>query len=142
MIHLILSVPNGFNAETFCNVATAMIRDSQNEYDRRDYDYDLGEFVKPHYVAGDMVYSLGNNEYLQPISALIENAKKPAPLYRQYEVNADFVDMAHIEALQKLQTICPQVEIHFENCGDGKNETTAYDEYFAENYIELLRHHA
>lgn len=119
MNKMILIVPKGFDARTFCNIATAIVRDSQNETDRRDYDYDLGDYVQKHYVAGDKVYYFGENKYIEPISALISNSKKHAS-FEMYDVEASLVDFAHIEALKKLQVLCPEVEFHFENDGDGE----------------------
>lgn len=138
MVKMILTVPQGFNAELFCNAATAMVKDAaENEYERRCYDYTLGEMLRPHFTKD--VWYLGGGEYFTPIWKKIENAKKPAPLAEEYEVNADFVDLAHLDALRRLQSICPQVELHFENCGDETNSRTVYDkDYFDENYTELF----
>lgn len=132
---LILRVPAGFNAELYCNVATSMTRDSQNEFDSRDYDFELGEYVRPHYVAGDRVYAFGDNEYIVPIEALMTRKPKDFELY---EINADWLDMALLDSLVKLQELCPEVEMWFENNGDGKNEVVDWD-YGWENYCNLYR---
>lgn len=116
MVKMILTVPQGFNAELFCNAATAMVKDAaENEYERRQYDYNLGEQITTYRF---------NFERLN-----------------LFEVNADFVDFAHLDALQQLQSICPQVEFYFENDGDGENSRSAYDiDYFDENYFALIKH--
>ena len=138
MVKMILTVPKDFDAVLFCNAATSMVRDTADgEYERRDYDYNLGDMLRPHYTKD--VWYLGDGAYYKPLTAF----KKPAPLAEEYEVNADFVDFAHLEALQQLQTICPQVEMHFENHCDGYNAVTPYDDdYFAENYCALIKRHA
>ena len=141
MVKMILTVPKNFDAVLFCNAATSMVRDAADEYERRDYDYSLGEMLRPHYTKD--VWYLGDGNYYVPITEKIRQSKLPTPLVEEYEVNADFVDFAHLEALQKLQTICPQIEFHFENHCDGYNAVTPYDEdYFAENYRVLIKRHA
>ena len=138
MVKMILTVPKNFDAVLFCNAATSMVRDAADEYERRDYDYSLGEMLRPHYTKD--VWYLGDGNYYVPF----QNRKQYEPEEtEEYEVNADFVDFAHLVALQKLQTICPQIEFHFENHCDGYNAVTPYDEdYFAENYCALIKRHA
>ncbi len=139
MVKLVLNVPAGFNAELFCNVASALVRDEAGD-DRREYDYNLGDFISRHYVAGDKVFYFGDNKYIQPMDALIEEAQKTRA-YVSYEVSTDWVDVAHLEALKKLQELCPEVEFHFENCGDGENEECPGDEeYFDNAYYDLFKH--
>lgn len=144
MIKLILNVPIGFNVELFCNIASAMVRDKvENEYERtHGYEYNLGEYISRHYVAGDKVFYFGDNKYIQPMGALIEEAQKPRALYKIYEVNADWIDFGYIEALQKLQEFCPEVEIYFENCGDGENEEPTWldEDFCTENLDELFKY--
>lgn len=132
---LVMKVPHGFNAELFCNVAMSMTRDAQNETERTDYDFELGDHVKPHYVAGDKVYAFGNNEYIVPIEALMTRRPKEFELY---EINADYIDMALLNSLLKLQELCPEVEFWFENNGDGENAVVDW-EYGFENYCGLFR---
>ena len=128
MIKMILTVPHGFNAETFGNVATSMVRDSQNEFDRRDYDYNLGDFLSVHCAKDDSNWITFNYYDLKGMDT--------------YEVNADYVDMEHIAALMKLQKICPQVEFHFENSGNGKNDTRYFgcNDSCKDFFEEYLKH--
>ena len=116
MIKMILTVPRHFDAQTFCNVATSIVRDeTENEYDRGNYDYDLGNFLNIHYAKGNDGWGTFNYYNLKDSDV--------------YEVNADFVDMAHIVALMKIQKLCPQVEFHFENSGEGKNDSRYYSDF-------------
>ena len=113
MIKMILTVPHNFDAKTFGNIATAIVRDeTENEYERREYDYDLGDFLHIHFAKDD--HSVGTFNYYH-----LKNTDT-------YEVNADFVDIAHIAALVKLQKLFPQIEFHFENTGDGENNKFYY----------------
>ena len=124
MLKMILTVPRNFDAQTFCDIATSIVRDeTENEYERKrgDYDCELGIFLNRHFVKDNdgwgtfNYYNLKNSEV--------------------YEVNADFVDMAHIVALMKLQKLCPQVDFHFENSGNGKNDSRYYSDF--DNPIEF-----
>ena len=116
MLMMIVRTPRDFDAVAFFNAVTSIVRDEQNETDRLDYDFNLGEHLSIHYVPAGSWY-VGDGVWYTPISVKIEEAKKPAPNFVEYEVNADFLDMACIEVIERLQTLCPEVEIHFENTG-------------------------
>lgn len=100
---MIIKAPAGFNVEEFCDIASAIVRDECNETDRRDYDYNLGDYLL---VRG------------QPIS---------------YMVDASLIDFRYIKAFQQLQKICPAVEIYFEDASgdeDWDDGTDGCGDYF------------
>lgn len=128
MLKLIIQVPrsvgyDGFDAETFCNAATSMARDLPSEWQHCDYDYDLGDYVR----SGSGV-SLDEEDGYAEVWDFIT-----------YAVNAYWVDMAHVEAMEKLRKICPQVEFFFESSGGGKNEEQEGFFSVGDYIYELLR---
>lgn len=134
MVQMVIRVPKGFDAELFFNIASAIVRDNaENEYEAQYYDYDLGNLIKKRIYAGeDAVKNAGWDDAVVWYKPFYE------PATDEYIVEAYYVDAAHIEAIEKLQKLCPQVETYFEAIG-GKDKTDYYSnslEY--EGYLALV----
>ena len=145
MVKLILRVPNNFDIELFGSLATSIVRDKvEEEHQRKDYDFDLGDFISPHPVANHLSdgYFFAEDfdpekHYCSSVSELVYETDAPNTFYLEYEVDAGLLDMGYIEALELLQKITPQVDFWIENSGGGEN--TKNDWYEGAPLYELYR---
>lgn len=116
MIKMVLTVPHTFNAALFLDVVTDLVNSKRDNADG-NYKYE---------------YSLGDR---------LNWRSSEIPHYEEYEIDADLIDFEVIDAIKKMQELCPLVNIHFESDGTPAVKTYWQDEFYFNNAcFELYRY--
>jgi hypothetical protein len=112
MVKMILNVPHGFNVGLFCHIVTEIVNNSRDNCGRNwKMDYDLGDLVTWRDSQSDR---------------------------DEYCLNAEWTDFEIVDAIGKLQELCP-VEVHFENDGEAEPESNFGDDYYYDACYELFK---
>lgn len=117
MVKMVLTVPHDFNAALFLDVVTDLVNNGRNDLDG-NYKYE---------------YSLGDR---------LTWRNSQTPFCKEYEIDADLIDFDVIDAIKKMQELCPLVNIHFESDGIPAQKTYWEDEFYFNNACYELYHYS